>query len=92
MVTSFQPSPTHSIKVEFAHENATAFGGLSLAERLARDGCGPGGAPGRGTVGDAGVGGRAQRGHRVARAGADRQAATDRRVGQGATDLGASGA
>lgn len=35
MVTSLQPKPAHTIKLEFADEKATAFGGLVLCERLA---------------------------------------------------------
>jgi hypothetical protein len=35
MVTSLQPKPAHTIKLEFSHENTTALGGLALCERLA---------------------------------------------------------
>ena len=35
MVTSLQPKPAHTIKLDFAEEKTTAFGGLVLAERLA---------------------------------------------------------
>ena len=35
MVTSLHPKPAHTIKLEFADEKITAFGGLALCERLA---------------------------------------------------------
>jgi len=35
MVTTLQPKPPHTIKIEFCPEPATSFGGLILAERLA---------------------------------------------------------
>ncbi len=35
MVTSLQPKTPHTIKLEFADEKTTAFGGLALCERLA---------------------------------------------------------
>lgn len=35
MMTSLHPKPAHTIKLEFADEKITAFGGLALCERLA---------------------------------------------------------
>lgn len=35
MVTRLQPKPPHTIKIEFAEESVTSFGGLVLAERTA---------------------------------------------------------